>query len=210
MPQRATQKAESRAAIVQSAADLVRVGGAEGTSVQQAMRGAGLTVGAFYAHFADKTELIDAAYQTAIDEMTARVLGASVGRPDGTALLAVIAEYLSDRHRDAPHSGCPLPALLGEASHHGSSLSPATLARGFNDMRDAFMRADPRIDRGQADALLALLIGSQIVARALKGSPMSDEVLAAAAAHAPELIRTVDTPPESHRSRRSKKSSTEA
>jgi TetR/AcrR family transcriptional repressor of nem operon len=194
MPQRAAQKAESRNAIVQSAADLVRVAGAEGTSVQQAMRGAGLTVGAFYAHFADKTELMDAAYRAAIDQMRQRVVSATQGRPEGSALEVIISEYLSEAHRDTPARGCPLPALLGEASHHGSPLPTATLARGFADMRDEFMRADPTISRAQADALLALLIGGQIVARALNGSTLSAEVLTAAETHAKKLIRTSGAP----------------
>jgi TetR/AcrR family transcriptional regulator, transcriptional repressor for nem operon len=188
MPQRATQKAESRAAIVRSAADLVRVGGAEGMSVQQAMRGAGLTVGAFYAHFADKTELVDAAYQAAIDGMTQRVLSVAAAEHDGSSLLQVIDEYLSEAHRDHPELGCPLPSLLGEASHHGSPLPPTSLARGFDAMRDLFMRVDPSIDRATADALLALLVGGQVVARAVKGSPLSREVLEAARANARALI----------------------
>jgi TetR/AcrR family transcriptional repressor of nem operon len=184
MPQRAQQKSDSRAAIVQSAADLVRVAGAEGTSVQGAMKGAGLTVGAFYAHFADKAELIDAAYRAAIDQMTTRVRSITPNPVDTAPLLPVVTAYLSEQHRDHPTHGCPLPAILGEASHHGSPLSPATLADGFTEMRDAFMSVDPNLDRDQADALLALLIGSQIVARALKGSPLSDEVLSAAENHA--------------------------
>ena len=191
MSQRAQQKSESRAAIVRSAADLVRVAGAEGTSVQGAMKGAGLTVGAFYAHFADKTELIDAAYKAAIDQMTTRVRSVTPNPVDTAPLLPIVTEYLSELHRDHPTHGCPLPAIFGEASHHGSPLSSATLADGFTEMRDAFMSVDPNLDRDQADALLALLIGSQIVARALKGSPLSDEVLGAAEIHA----RTAFNPP---------------
>jgi TetR/AcrR family transcriptional repressor of nem operon len=194
MPQRAQQKAESRAAILQSAADLIRVAGAEGTSVQQAMKGAGLTVGAFYAHFADKTELIDAAYKAAVDEMTARVLSVSSSPDDTSALLPVVTEYLSEQHRDNPTLGCPLPAILGEASHHGSPLTTTSLADGFTQMRDAFMSADPNLDRDEADALLALLVGSQIIARALKGSPLSHEVLEAAQSHARSTIAANSLP----------------
>jgi TetR/AcrR family transcriptional repressor of nem operon len=188
MAQRATQKAESRAAIVRSAADLVRVAGAEGTSVQQAMRGAGLTVGAFYAHFADKTELVDAAYQAAIEGMKDRVLSTAAAEPDGSPLHHVIDEYLSEAHRDHPEMGCPLPPLLGEASHRGSPLPASSLARGFDTMRDLFMRVDPSLDRATADALLALLVGTQVVARAVKGSALSSEVLAAGRAGARALI----------------------
>jgi TetR/AcrR family transcriptional repressor of nem operon len=206
MPQRAAQKAESRAAIVRAAADLVRVGGAEGTSVQHAMKGAGLTVGAFYAHFADKTELIDEAYQAAIEQMSARVLDAVDHTQQGSALLAVITEYLSEEHRDHPDHGCPLPALLGEASHHGSPLPTEALARGFRQMRSTFMQVDPNIDQSQADALLALLVGSQIVARALHGSPLSAEVLDAAEAHAPGLIEAKPAT-AARRARRPKRSS---
>jgi TetR/AcrR family transcriptional regulator, transcriptional repressor for nem operon len=194
MPQRANQKAESRAAIVRSAADLVRVGGAEGTSVQQAMRGAGLTVGAFYAHFADKTELVDAAFQAALDAMTERVLAVAADEREGSPLLRVIDEYLSEGHRDHPEFGCPLPSLLGEASHHGSPLPATSLAHGFDTMRELFMRVDPSIGRTTADALLALLVGSQVVARAVNGSPLSREVLTAARASARAMVGASPAP----------------
>jgi TetR/AcrR family transcriptional repressor of nem operon len=187
MTQRASQKAESRSAILTTAAGLVREQGTEGTSVQKAMNGAGLTVGAFYAHFDDKADLVEQAYELALTEMTAIVLDAGADRTGVAALKPVIEQYLSDEHRDHPSRGCPLPALLGEAAHPDSPIPPPALAHGFETLRDALCTVDGDLTESQASALLALLIGSQIVARATEGTTLSEAVLTAARAHAPDI-----------------------
>ena len=55
------QKELSHETILQSAARLLREKGIAGARVADVMKGAGLTVGGFYAHFTSKTELIDEA-----------------------------------------------------------------------------------------------------------------------------------------------------
>jgi AcrR family transcriptional regulator len=54
---RAERQAQTRAALLSSAAELFREQGLEGTSVDQIAREAGYTKGAFYANFASKEEL---------------------------------------------------------------------------------------------------------------------------------------------------------
>jgi TetR/AcrR family transcriptional repressor of nem operon len=97
----------------------------------------------------------------------------------------VIAEavslYLSAQHRDSTE-GCPYPAMMSE------------IARGTPDVRLAFARAfDLRVrafaahtagvgaisPRERALATLALMVGGLLFARASKGDPISEEILAA-------------------------------
>ena len=57
MPQSATRKARTRAEIFDHAARLFRLRGYGGTNIDDIMLAAGLTRGAFYAHFTSKDDL---------------------------------------------------------------------------------------------------------------------------------------------------------
>ena len=74
------------------------------------MSGAGLTVGAFYAHFKGKDDLLDHAFSLALDEISA-MMRSSAGNKKGRGALADVAStYLSEGHRDHAAGGCPMPA----------------------------------------------------------------------------------------------------
>jgi TetR/AcrR family transcriptional repressor of nem operon len=178
MSQREQQKTNSRQAIVASAAGLIRQRGIGGTSVQAAMAGAGLTVGAFYAHFEDKAALLNEAFTVAMGDALGLVSDASEGLTGADAMRAVLARYLSEEHRDTPAGGCPLPAALGEGAVLDPQTSAEVVTAGLEEMRALVMRISGRSET-EALALVALMVGGQILARALRGLPVSSEVLAA-------------------------------
>src|SRR5690348_4751794 len=75
------------------------------------MADAGLTNGAFYAHFDSKDDLV----ATVVGDQLSRQAADFGELPDGRAgLEAFVQEYLSPRHRDHPDTGCPSAALLDE------------------------------------------------------------------------------------------------
>lgn len=175
MSQRERQKAASRQTIVDSAADLIRRRGPGGTSVQAAMAGAGLTVGAFYAHFEDKTALLNEAFAAAMTEGLGMVDGAAAGGTGTAAVRAVLDRYLSQEHRDDPARGCPLPSVLGERAVQQDVAPAEEIVVGVEAMRDRLAQLGcPRQD---ALALVALMVGGQVLARALRKTPLSDDVL---------------------------------
>ncbi len=189
MSQRSGQKTASRQAIIASAAEVLRERGAAGTSVQAAMAGAGLTVGAFYAHFPDKAALLSAALDQAMDDTQALVDEAAAGQRGVEALQAVLAQYLSAQHRDDVRHGCPLPSVMGEAATiEGSALQPR-LAQALTTLQRRLSAVAPEgLDAEHALALVALMVGGQILARATRSSPLSNRVLAAARQAGAELI----------------------
>lgn len=194
MKQREQQKAASRAAIVRSAATLVRQAGVDGTSVPGAMRGAGLTQGAFYAHFGSKDELLAEAFDMALAEAGELIVGAAEGKRGSPAVAAVADAYLSEEHRDRPEIGCPLPGMLGEAATTESERVGQLLAGGAATMRQRL----GTVAGGDVadDALLAsmvLMIGGQIVARALGDTPLSGDVLRACRTAVAELAAGSET-----------------
>src|SRR4051812_6740953 len=100
--QRAARKRETHARILGSAAAVARREGLRAASVPRVMRGAGLTTGGFYAHFASK-DAMDV-------ELIAAMLGDVPGRwleglEDSSGLAWVrrsLGRYLSTAHRDDP------------------------------------------------------------------------------------------------------------
>ena len=75
MSAKAEQKQKTRQAILGAADRLLRKRGIAGATVADVMRGAGLTVGGFYAHFASKEALIDTALHRTAAAMRERLFG---------------------------------------------------------------------------------------------------------------------------------------
>lgn len=180
MSRRTQQKAESRSAIIRSGARILRHQGVAGMSVEKAMAGAGLTVGAFYAHFASKQDLLDHSFTEAMTEIESVMRAAARGRVGRAALVDVAATYLSEEHRERARSGCPLPAVAGEAASSGTRSVRAMLAKGLGTMHERLLAlGNGEITADGALALASLMVGGQILARATRGTPVSSRVLAA-------------------------------
>ncbi|MBX3569416.1 MAG: TetR/AcrR family transcriptional regulator [Rhizobiaceae bacterium] len=164
------QKAQSRAAIVQAASRLFRERGLEAVSVAQVMEAAGMTHGGFPRHFANKQELVNAALASAADEQRGNVT------PSG-GLDAFARNYLTQRHRDHPESGCVLAALGGEISR-----APAESRQVLSDRIRLQIEAfgdDPDV-RENAIGRWSTLIGAIILARLVDTEELSDQIMAAA------------------------------
>lgn len=188
MSQRAQQKAESRGRILNAAAQLLRAKGPGGTSVDAAMRGADLTVGTFYAHFGSKEELLAQAFEAAMDEMGEVVRTAAADQSGCAGLAGVIQTYLGQEHFQAVQQGCPLPAVTAEASLSQGSSIHAWVAQGLETMQSRLLGiAAGELSADDALALVSLLVGGQVLARATRGTPMSERLLEASL-HAAEVL----------------------
>ena len=178
--QRAEQKAESRGAILRAAAGLLRDKGITGMSVERAMAGARLTVGAFYSHFAGKSELLEESFTLALDENDEVMREGVAGRTGRSALRDVASYYLSEEHRDRAKQGCPMPAVAASAIPLGGRPLYRLVARGLETLVERIYKVgDGDITNERALALAVLMVGGQILARATRGSPMSSRVLLA-------------------------------
>src|SRR4051794_25802722 len=111
MSAKAEQKERTHEQILDSAARLLRERGISGMSVGDVMRGAGLTVGGFYAHFSSKEQLLREVLRLTMRDKWAEILSATEGAADQAQL--VLRRYLSRAHRDNPSLGCPLPVVVG-------------------------------------------------------------------------------------------------
>ncbi len=176
------QKEATRQTILQSAARLIRERGIAGASVADVMKGAKLTVGGFYAHFDSKAELVNEAIRQTGARLRERLFTRLGEKPTSDRALVILKRYLSPTHRDLETEGCPLPAIVGEVGTTAPEHA-AVLGDEFESITAELTRhlADsPAMPRRQlALGLLALMYGGLALSRAVRGTPLSDELLKA-------------------------------
>src|SRR6516225_5259442 len=100
----AEETAAKHERIVKEASRLFRERGFENVSVGEVMKAAGLTHGAFYAHFASKEELEAAAVAYGQRVSLRRVQRSKSNQSKGS----YADRYLSRWHRDTPGDGCTM------------------------------------------------------------------------------------------------------
>jgi TetR/AcrR family transcriptional repressor of nem operon len=176
------KKERSHETILESAARLVRERGISGASVGEVMKGAGMTVGGFYAHFASKEDLIDEALRRTTGELIQRLFARIEEKPAADRAEVILKRYLSAAHRDEQTMGCPLPAVVGEigttAGQHGKVLAELVDALSVR-LSEHLPKGKGAPVRTLALGLVALMVGGLSLARALRGTELSDEVIRA-------------------------------
>lgn len=182
MPRVSRKQAElNREIIVEAATHLFRERGLHGISLSDVMAAAGLTHGGFYGHFASKEALATEACQKAFEQST---LGwqEKISRSDDVraAREAILRPYFSTRHRDNPGDGCPISAFTPDMCHEPADTAlQHTFIEGVEQSLQVFAQLQDE-DREAMLAKYAMMIGALTLARATRGSSLSDEFLEAA------------------------------
>jgi len=146
------QAEENRRRVVDTASRLFREQGTH-ISVADLMKAAGLTHGGFYKQFASKEALIG--------EATAHAF-----------------EHLTTEHRDSAADGCPAAALAADMAREPEDREARRVyTEGVGDFAEWLATEDE-------DGLtrLCTMLGALVLARATKGSPLSEQILTAARA----------------------------
>src|SRR5205823_8619804 len=97
-------KQATRQRIIQTAGRRLKRDGIDGSGIATLMADAGLTNGAFYAHFASKDDLVATALA---DQLREQRTSLSEQAPECVGVEQFVREYLSVAHRDNPDHGCP-------------------------------------------------------------------------------------------------------
>jgi TetR/AcrR family transcriptional regulator, transcriptional repressor for nem operon len=170
-------KQATRRRILEAAGRRFKQDGIDGAGVATVMSDAGLTNGAFYAHFSSKEDLVA---NVLADQLRAQRHSFDAQAPDRAGLEAFICSYLSPQHRDQCADGCPSAALLDEIARR-----PAATRQVFTDelmgvIDDIASRLDPTDEAARTDALtiFGMMIGTLQLARALTDRDLSDQLLA--------------------------------
>jgi TetR/AcrR family transcriptional repressor of nem operon len=178
--------------IVATASRMLRQRGIEGLSVADLMQAAGLTHGGFYRHFASKDALVAEATAAAFSGIRERLAEWTSSKGSKAALDEYVAEYLSQRHVEAPGTGCPIAAYGAEVARE-SDVVRAAFNEGVEPLvawiADGLAGPAPR-RRARAIELLTMMVGAIVTARAAGSGAIAGEVLACARKRAAELTRT--------------------
>ena len=169
-------KDATRQRIVEVASRQFREKGVAAVGLAGIMTDAGLTNGAFYAHFDSKEDLV-------------REVLASPGKRNemwqaavesGEGLESTIRRYLSASHRDNPGRGCPTSALVAEVARHPKATRDAFTGKVADiiGLIAGHLQSPAESERRQkAVAIYGLMVGTLQLSRAVNDKQLSNEIL---------------------------------
>jgi TetR/AcrR family transcriptional repressor of nem operon len=173
---------QTRNRIVENASRALRQSGADGLSVADLMKLAGLTHGGFYSHFESREALVIDAFTLAMDRTIDQWMSLMKVMPIEERFDVFVESYLNPNHRDDRAHGCVLPAL-GTDIARSSQKARRIFARKLDEMIDVvaslFPGKSPKQARQIATGALATMMGSIALARAVGDDKLSDEILGA-------------------------------
>lgn len=181
MAERQTKKQLTHQRMLDAAGRSFRANGFAGIGVDGIAKEAGVTSGAFYAHFGSKGGAFEAALKAGLDEVIAAIPVFRT-RHGNKWVVAFTDYYLGRNHREDIGSGCAMTTLSPEVVRADNAIQAiyeekmAVIAKliseGLADGTDQ--------DRfARAWAMLSILIGGLTTARAVNGVSLSDEIASA-------------------------------
>jgi TetR/AcrR family transcriptional repressor of nem operon len=170
-------KQATRQRIIETAGRRFKHDGIDGSGIATLMADAGLTNGAFYAHFTSKEDLVATAVAEQLREQRATF---SAQTPDRAGVEQFVRGYLSVAHRDNPQDGCPSAALLEEIGRCPDATKRAYtdgLLAVIDDIAAHIAPHDPPSARVKTLSVFALMVGTLQLSRALADPQLADAVL---------------------------------
>ena len=215
MPYPAGHRKATRKRIIESARKLFNQHGFENVSVKQIMAGAGMTHGAFYEYFKDKSALYSEVLSCFLTDPNwgPRWVGITVDLKAADAGAQIIRAYLSRQHFEDVENSCPMVALPTDV-RRSSAVVKTAFETVFSAMvallEPSVSNQDGSTRRQKAQAIAALCVGGLVVSRALQDASLADDLREASMAVALGLVDLNEPqsakgqePPKLKRARRS-------
>jgi TetR/AcrR family transcriptional repressor of nem operon len=164
----AEHKRETRQRILAASDALMKDRGVEAASVDAVMRGAGLTVGGFYAHFASKEDLAAETLLYGLEQSFERMIRALAGRRGDAWVRAMIRAYLAQADDPDLAHACPMTLLLADVARDDDARKRRfadTTRRMLDRVVEHFPARDGLTPRETALATYAALVGAVGLAR---------------------------------------------
>lgn len=180
-------KAETHERVVDIAARRFRELGLDGISVADIMKEAGMTVGAFYKHFASRDDLVVEAMARACEEMDTSIF---TSQPN---LKKSIQTYLSEAHRDNLDTGCPIAALINDtarSSDEARAVYGERLEESLALLESLMPDGTQGNRRAKAMLIYSAFVGALGLSRAVPDPKLSRQILNSVSA---ELIALFPT-----------------
>ena len=170
-------KENTRQQLLEVASREFRKFGIEAVGIAGLMKSAGLTNGAFYAHFDSKEDLVREVLASTFE---LQLEAFEKAFESGATLEDVIKDYLSQKRRDHCEEACIASALTAEVARHSRStkkLFSANIERLISLIAKQITSKSIKNKRSRAIAIYAQLIGSLQLARVVSEPEASDLIL---------------------------------
>jgi len=170
-------KQATRQRILEAAGQRFKRDGIDGAGLATVMADAGLTNGAFYAHFSSKEDLVA---NVLAEQLRAQRQSIDAEPSDRAGLEAFVRSYLSPEHRNQFADGCPSAALLDEIARRPADTRDVFTEEVMGVVDDIAARINPTdVEAGRVDALtvFGLMVGTLQLARTLTDRQLSDRLL---------------------------------
>lgn len=170
-------KQATRQRIISAAGRRLKSDGIDGSGVATLMADAGLTNGAFYAHFESKDDLVAT---VVADQLRAQRDGLDALAPGRAGIEQFLRSYLSVEHRDNREDGCPSAALLDEIDRCADATKDAYtdgLLAMADDIAARLAPHDPQSARVGVLGVFAMVIGTLQLSRAITDPRLADALL---------------------------------
>lgn len=179
---------QTRERILDNAARLFSMRGFDAVGIDELMEDAGLTRGAFYHHFRNKSELYGEAIAHA-----ARIGSSQLDALDDQGLSRLVEVYLRYGHAQGESPRCPLAFMAVDVTHREEAVRQS-YTRTFTGFVERLQAALPDGGgaRTKALQLAVTLIGCVTLARALDDAQLSEELIAACREHGLALLETAN------------------
>ncbi len=180
MVKKQDRKEETRRRMLAAASQSFRSHGFVGIGVDGIAKAAGVTSGAFYAHFGSKEGAFGAALDVGLNEV---IDGIPKFQQDfGSRWVQAFADYyLGQAHRENLACGCAMTTLSPEvvrANPRTHAAYEAKMARIADLVADGLARGSKEERRARAWAMLGVLIGGLTIARAVKTAHVAEDIAA--------------------------------
>jgi TetR/AcrR family transcriptional repressor of nem operon len=173
--------AQSKAKVIQEAAKIFRLKGYDGTSLDDVMKAAGLTVGTFYAHFSSKTDLFKAVLEYGNRAAYEKLMPLSVRQTQGDGWLRLfIQHYITEKHRDSVGTGCFFPVLatdVARSSPEAKLVLESALKNTLKKKAAENKKLSPKEAEEQILSAFCGAVGALVLSRAVASRSFSKRIL---------------------------------
>ena len=208
------QKEKTRAKILKAAGKVFRRHGYHAAGLDKVMEEAGLTAGAFYAHFDSKQAASGRGPEARGGRGAQPARTGARGAVGNEWLDAFLSRYLSLSHCRQIEDGCPMPALVSEVSRADESVKQSfeTIVRELvgklaSHARDDGCAANSASAKERALAALSMCVGGLGLARSVRDEGLADQILESCRKLAQEILQTAEPGREPDRQSRKPKGS---
>lgn len=186
-----TKKQQTHQRMLDAASQSFRSRGFTGIGVDGIAKSAGVTSGAFYAHFGSKDKAFKAALEAGLDEVIEAI--PAFQEKEGNAWIEAFVEYyLSKSHRKDLECGCAMATLSAEvvrAKPELHSFYEVKMKQIVELMANGLTGKSREEDISRAWALIGVLTGGLTLSRAVKSEKVVEEIVASIKQAAIQVIK---------------------